>query len=126
MLTAFMLLATSCERDGGTIGHGRLPGVTGTFVLEDDDRTVALTSVQHSVFYEVGGDRKLIFKGAGGEQPRLSLIGPDTILLRYCRGSIYNIDSSFFDEPKGSKGLRIIRLQVVTEPGLSAKGRPIC
>ena len=126
ILAALTLLATSCQRDGGIIGHGHLPGVTGTFVLEDDDRTVALASVQHSVFYEVGGERKLIFKGAGGEQPRLSLIGPETILLRYCHGSIYQTESSFFDEPNGSKGLRFIRLQVITEPGLSAGGRSIC
>ena len=120
-----MVLTTSCQRDGGIIGHGHLPGVTGTFVLEDDDRTVALASVQHSVFYEVGGDRKLVFKGAGGERPRLSLIGPDTILLRYCRGSIYKVESSFFDKPNGAE-LRILRLQVITEPGVSAGGRSIC
>lgn len=121
-----MVLATSCQRDGGIIGHIRLPGVTGTFLLEDDDRTVALTSVQHSLFYQVGDERKLVFKGAGGSQPRLSLIGPDTVLLRYCRGSIYKVESSFWDKPKGGEELRILRLQVITEPGLSAGGRSIC
>ena len=125
-MVVLTLLAASCQRDGGVIGHARLPGVAGTFVLEDDDRTVALTSVQHSVFYQVGDDRKLVFKGAGGDPPRLSMIGPDTILLRYCRGSIYNVESSFFDQPKAAEELRIVRLQVVTEPGISVNGRAIC
>lgn len=120
------LLASSCQRDGGVIGHARLPGVTGSFVIEDDDRTVALASVQHSVFYELGSDRTLVFKGSGGDQPRLSMMGPDTILLRYCRGSIYSVESSFFDNPKATNGLRIVRLQVVTEPGVSVGGRSIC
>lgn len=80
----FMLFATGCQRDGGIAGHARLPGLAGTFVIEDDDRTVALASVQHSVFYQLGDDRKLVFKGAGGDLPRLSLVGPNTILLRYC------------------------------------------
>lgn len=126
LVASLMLFTTSCQRDGGVIGHSRLAGITGTFVLEDDDRTVALTSVQHSVFYQVGDDRKLVFKGAGGDRPRLSLIGPDTILLSYCRGSIYSIESSFFDQPNAAQGLRILRLQAVTEPGISAGGRSIC
>ena len=121
-----IMLATSCQRDGGIIGHARLEGLAGTFVIEDHDRTLALTSIQHSVFYQVGGERKLVFKGAGGAQPRLSMIGPSTILLRYCRGSIYDMESSFFDQPNAAEGLRIVRLQVVTEPGVSVNGRSIC
>ncbi len=121
-----MLFATSCQRDGGIVGQARLPGVAGTFVIEDDDRTVALASVQHSVFYQLGHNRKLVFKGAGGDLPRLALMGPNTILLRYCRGSIYSVESSFFDNPNATEGLRIVRLQVVTEPGVSVSGRTIC
>ena len=121
-----MLFLTSCQRDGGIVGQVRLPGVAGIFAIEDDDRTVALASVQHSVFYQLGDDRKLVFKGAGGDVPRLSLIGPNTILLRYCRGSIYSVESSFFDNPKATDGLRIIRLQVVTEPAVAVRGRTIC
>jgi hypothetical protein len=111
-----MLFATSCQRDGGIVGHARLPGVAGTFVIEDDDRTVALASVQHSVFYQLLDERKLVFKGAGGDLPHLSLVGPTTILLRYCRGSIYSVESSFFDDPNATDDLRIVRLQAVTEP----------
>lgn len=121
-----VMLATSCQRDGGIIGHERLPGVTGTFILEDDDRTVALTAVQHSIFYEVGGKRELVFKGAGGYKPSLSLLGPDAVLLRYCHGSINKIETSFWDKPNGGESLRILRLQVITEPGLSSRGQSIC
>ncbi|MBB5686668.1 hypothetical protein [Sphingobium boeckii] len=121
-----LLFSTSCERDGGIIGQGHLDGVAGMFVLEDDYRTVALTSVQHSVFYQIGNRRELVFKGMGGDQPRISLIGPDTILLRYCRGSIDKVESSFFEQPSPDNGVRILRLQVVTVPGVSIKGRSVC
>jgi hypothetical protein len=122
------LFATACQRDGGIVGRGELPGVSGQFVIEDDDRTVALASVQHSVFYEVGKGRQLIFKGAGGEMPRLFLASPDMVVLRYCRGSIYKVESSFFDQPgaPAPNGNRSLRLQVVTEPGLTIAGRAIC
>jgi hypothetical protein len=56
------LLLTGCQRDGGVIGSVTLPNIAGKFVIEDDNRTVALSSVQHSVFYVFGDSKELIFK----------------------------------------------------------------
>jgi hypothetical protein len=121
------LLLAGCHRDGGVIGSATLPGIAGKFVIEDDDRTVALTSVQHSIFYVIGNDRKLVFRGAGGQNPAFSLLGPDDILVSYCGGSIYKVESSFFEnEDDKAHRLRILRLQPVTSPGLVANGRPVC
>jgi hypothetical protein len=126
-LAVVALFVVGCHRDGGEIGQVRFPNVSGRFVIEDDDRTVALTSVQHSIYYVVGAERKLVFHGAGGRLPVLSMLGPDDILLQYCGGSIYTIESSFFDnEADDAHGLRILRLQPVTSPGLKANGRSIC
>jgi hypothetical protein len=44
------LFVAGCHRDGGVIGQVKLPSISGKFVIEDDDRTVALTSVQHSIY----------------------------------------------------------------------------
>lgn len=121
------LVVSGCERDGGIIGQANLPNISGKFVFEDDYRTVALTSVQHSIYYVIGTKRLLVFKGAGGSVPRLSLLNPDTILVRYCGGSIYKVASPFFDnEADNLHGLRLLRIQPVTEPGLMANGRAIC
>ena len=121
------LLAASCQRDGGVIGSAKLPNIQGTFVVEDDDRTTALTSVQHSIYYVIGSERTLVFKGAGGTQPVLSLLGPADILVRYCGGSIYKVESQFFEnEADKSHGLRLLRLQPVTSSGLTANGHIVC
>ena len=126
-MIAMTLAVASCQRDGGVIGSAKLPNIQGTFIIEDDDRTTALTSVQHSIFYVNGSSRTLVFKGAGGTLPMLSLLSADDILVRYCGGSIYKIESSFFEnEPDRGKDLRILRVQPVTSSGLTASGRPIC
>jgi hypothetical protein len=127
-IIAIALVTASCSRDGGVIGGAKLPGVPGRFVLEDDDRTVALTSVRHSLYYEIGDERTRVFHGAGGGPLRLSLLDPNTVLIRYCDGSIYEVASPFFDDPEPSDGnLRLLRLQVVTSPGLTtANGQTIC
>jgi len=120
-----VLLLSGCQRDGGVIGSTTLPNISGKFVIEDDDRTVALTSVQHSIYYVNGDDRKLIFKGAGGRTaPTLSLLSPDVILIRYCGGSIYKVESQFFETDANVN--RILRLQPVTSRGLTVSGRPVC
>ncbi len=118
------LLASGCQRDGGVIGTTRLPNIQGKFVIEDDYRATALTSVQHSIYYLTGGHRKLIFTGAGGGTPTLALLSPDDILIRYCGGSIYKVESSFFE--RDDEVDRILRLQPVISPGLTANGRPVC
>ena len=126
LLVAALLIA-GCQRDGGVIGSAKLPNIQGRFVIEDDDRTTALTSVQHSIFYVIGNDRKLVFKGGGGSLPVLSLLGRDDILVQYCGGSIYTVESSFFENHSdNARGLRILRLQPVTSHGLTSNGRAIC
>lgn len=121
------LLAASCQRDGGVIGSAKLPDIQGKFVIEDDARTTALTSVQHSIFYVIGSSRTLVFKGGGGKLPVLSLLSRDDILVQYCGGSIYKIESSFLENVADkAHGLRILRLQPVTSAGLQANGHPIC
>jgi hypothetical protein len=119
-----VLLLSGCQRDGGVIGSTTLPNIQGKFVIEDDDRTTALTSVQHSIYYVTGSDRKLIFKGAGGSGPTLSLLSPDDILIRYCGGSIERVESQFFENE--ARWNRILRVQPVTSAGLAANGRPVC
>ena len=104
-----------------------LPNIQGTFVIKDNDRTTALTSVQHSIFYVIGNARTLVFKGAGGGLPVLSMLSRDDVLVRYCGGSIYKVESSFFEnEADRTHGLRILRLQPETSRGLTANGRAIC
>ncbi len=121
------LLVAGCHRDGGVIGSATLPNVANKFVIEDDDRTTALTSVQHSIYYVIGTDRKLVFRGGGGQKPVLTLLGPDDILVSYCGGSIYKVVSSFFEnEADKGQGLRVLRLQPVTLAGLAANGRAVC
>jgi hypothetical protein len=92
LVMASALLVGACHRDGGVIGTATLPNIAGKFVIEDDNRTAALTSVQHSIYYVVGSDRRLVFRGAGGERPVLALLGPDDILVRYCGGTIYKVE----------------------------------
>ena len=126
-LIAGALLMASCQRDGGVIETASLPNISGKFVVQDDYRTAALTSVQHSVYYVIGSNRELVFRGAGGQLPVLSLLGPSDVLLSYCGGSIYEVESSFFEnETDNQRGLRLLHLQPVTSGGLSANGRPIC
>ena len=121
------LLVAACHRDGGVIGTATLPNIAGKFVIEDDDRTTALTSVQHSIYYVIGSGRKLVFRGGGGDKPVLTLLGPDDILVSYCGGSIYKLESEFFEnEENTAHGLRILHLQPVTSAGLVASGRAVC
>jgi hypothetical protein len=124
LVMASALLVGACHRDGGVIGTATLPNIAGKFVIEDDNRTAALTSVQHSIYYVVGSDRRLVFRGAGGERPVLALLGPDDILVRYCGGTIYKVESKFFENE--ADNMRLLRLQPVTSPGLTANGRAIC
>lgn len=115
-----------CERDGGVIGKVRLGDIQGTFVIEDDDRTTPLTGVRHSVYYTAKGDRSLIFEGTGGPKPTLSLLTPDTVLVRYCGGSIDHAASFLEGPPSVDNDLRLFRVQPVTSVGVAADGRPIC
>lgn len=123
---AAALLIAGCERDGGIIGAASLPDIQGKFVIEDDRRTTPLTAAQHLVYYVVGTDRMLIFKGRGGPKPKLSLLGSDAILVRYCGGQIELAESFLEKAPNTSKNARLLRVQPVTSAGLTLKGQPIC
>ncbi len=127
-LIASALLIASCNRDGDVIGSATLPNIRGRFVVEDDARTMPLTSVQHSVYYVVGDDRKLIFQGFDGKTPVISLLNEDVIIVRYCGGRIEEIESSFREDGAGKEGedFRILRLQPVTSPGLVVNGQALC
>ena len=78
-LIAGALLTVACHRDGGVIGTVTLPNIRGKFVIEDDARTTPLTSVQHSIYYVLGGYRKLIFQGSNAPVPVLTLLGREPI-----------------------------------------------
>ena len=126
-LIAAVLLTVGCDRDGGVIGTATLPHIRGKFIIEDDDRTAPLTSVQHSIYYVVGDYRKLIFRGSNAPMPALSLLERDNILVRYCGGRVEVVESSFAENgAELGADNRILRLQPVTSPGLSANGRTIC
>ena len=120
------LLIAGCERDGGVIGSTKLPTIQGMFVLEEDERTTPLTAVQHSVYYVVDTDRTLIFRGAGGTKPMLSLLGADDVLIRYCGGRIDMAESFLEKKLSTTSNSRLLRVQPVTVTGLSVQGRPIC
>ena len=121
-----LLAVAGCKRDGGVIGQAELHDISGKFVFEDDYRTVALTAVQHSIYYISGESRTLIFEGEGGTRPTLSLLSPDDVLVSYCGGRILKV-SSFFERQSDESGdLRLIRIQPVTSKGLSANGTTIC
>ncbi len=101
-----------------------MAGLPGSFVIEDDERTTALTAVEHSVFYEVEGKREQLFRGYGGSRPKLARLSAGHVVIAYCGGSILKVQSSFFADQ--SKSADLIRLQVVTDAGLSADGHSIC
>ena len=116
----------ACGADGGELARLKVPGYPGTFVIEDAARTTPLTAVEHLLFYEAGGERVLLFHGYGGQAIELSRLGPNTLLVSYCKGSVTELKSSFLLDPSKVDDLHLMRLQVVTEPGLSAGGRQIC
>lgn len=130
MLVAVVLIVASCSRDGGVIGATTLPNIRGKFVIEDDYRTTPLTSAQHSIYYVLGSQRELVFQGSGAPAPTLSLLTADDILVRYCGGRVEKVETSFFEDEsnvgKVDRELRILRLQPVTSPGLTANGKEIC
>jgi hypothetical protein len=123
--TTFLFLQ-GCERDGGVIEKVRMGELQGTFFIEDDERTTALTRVRHSVYYAVEGERSLIFEGTGGPKPTLSLLTPDTLLICYCGGSIDRASSFMEGQPSSDGKSSLIRVQPVTSAGITANGQPIC
>ena len=127
---AISVIVASCGRDGGVIGATSLPNIRGQFVVEDDSRATPLTSAQHSIYYVLGNQRKLVFQGSGAPAPTLSLLTADDILVRYCGGRVEKFETSFFEDEsnvgKVDRELRILRLQPVTSPGLTANGKAIC
>jgi hypothetical protein len=122
---AFVCLQ-GCERDGGVTAKVRIGDIQGTFFIEDDERTTPLTRVRHSVYYVAKGERSLIFEGTGGSKPTLSLLTPDTVLVRYCGGSIDRAASFLEGPPSVDSDLRLFRVQPITSVGVTANGRPIC
>jgi hypothetical protein len=125
------LILASCGNDARIVQRLRLPGVSGWFVIEDSHRTTPMTAVEHSISYEANGEKKVIFRGSAGPSPRLTLLGPGTVLIAYCGGNILRLESSFFDDPRASVGsadasVKIVRLQAVTEKGLNVAGRAVC
>ncbi len=125
LATTFVFLQ-SCERDGGVIETVRIDGVQGTFFIEDDERTTALTRARHSIYYAAEGKRSVIFEGTGGPKPTLSLLTPDTLLIRYCGGSIDHATPFLESQPSSDGDLRLIRVQPITSVGVTANGQPIC
>jgi hypothetical protein len=121
-----LLFLQGCERDGGVIEKVRIGELQGTFFIEDDERTTALTRVRHSVYYIVQGESSLIFEGTGGPKPTLSLLTPDTLLIRYCGGSIDHVTSFMEGRPSSDSKSNLIRVQPVTSAGITANGQPIC
>jgi hypothetical protein len=120
-------LTGGCEPDGGEVARMKAPGLPGTFIIEDAHRTTPLTAVEHLLFYEAAGERELLFHGYGGEPMRLWMLGPGSLLVSYCRGSVIELQTSFFRNPGNDlQDTGLMRLQVVTESGLSARGREIC
>jgi len=124
------VIVASCGRDGGVIGTTSLPNIRGKFVIEDDYRTTPLTSDQHSIYYVFGSHRDLVFQGSGAPAPTLSLLTADDILVRYCGGRVEKVETSFPEDERNLRKvggeLRILRLQPVTSPGLTANGKAIC
>ena len=98
-LIVVSLLLESCERDGGVIEKTRLSGIEGTFIIEDDQRTRPLSAVRHSVYYVREKDRTLVFRGAGGTKPQLSLVAEGTVLIAYCGGAIEKTESFLDGDP---------------------------
>lgn len=97
-VVAVFVILQGCGRDGGIIGKVRIGDIQGTFFIEDDDRTTPLTPVRHSIYYSAKDRRSLIFEGTGGPKPKLSLLTPATVLVRYCGGSIEST-ASFLEAP---------------------------
>ncbi len=126
VVAATFVFLQGCERDGGVIEKVRIGEFQGTFFIEDDERTTALTRVRHSVYYAVEGERSLIFEGTGGPKPTLSLLTPDTLLIRYCGGSIDHATSFVEGQPSGDGNLSLIRVQPITSVGITANGQQIC
>jgi hypothetical protein len=126
IVTAAAMLLHGCERDGGVIGEVHIADIRGAFLIEDDDRTTPLTRVRHSVYYAVNGKRSLIFEGTGGSKPALSLLTPDTILVRYCGGSIDRAASFLEKLPTTEGNPHLFKVQPITSVGVEANGRPIC
>jgi hypothetical protein len=126
IIAATAVFLQGCERDGGVIGKVRIGDIQGAFFIEDDERTTPLTRVRHSIYYAEKGTRSLIFEGTGGSKPTLSLLTPDTVLVRYCGGSIDHAASFLEGPPSGDSDLRIFQVQPITSVGVAADGRPIC
>ena len=126
IVAAAVTLLHGCERDGGVIEKVRIADVRGEFLVEDDERTTPLTRVRHSVYYAVDGKRTLIFEGTGGPKPALSLLTPDTILVRYCSGSIDQAASFLEELPSTGGSPHLFTVQPITAVGVAANGRAIC
>jgi len=125
-LMLLSLLLESCQRDGGVIGTTRLSGMEGTFVIEDDMRTAPLTAAVHSVYYVRNKDRTLVFRGAGGSMPRLSVLSQGTVLIVYCGGTIEKTASILDGNPLSGRDVRARTIQPVVAEGLSVNGQGIC
>lgn len=126
VIALVVLSIAGCNRDGGVIGSVNFPNIRGRFVIEDDARTRALSSIKYSIYYVSGSSKKLIFRGYGGSVPTLSLLSPDIVLVRNCGGSIRET-ASFLESEASTDGIaRLLRLQPVISAGLSANGRLIC
>ena len=126
VIASTFFILQGCDRDGGIVGKVRLGDIKGTFVIEDDERMTPLTRVRHSVYFDANGERSLIFEGTGGSKPTLSLLTADTVLIRYCGGSIDRAASFLEGRPSVGGDLRLFRVQPITSVGVAANGRPIC
>jgi len=114
---------TSHERTVATSNLGEDAGVFATTVSGE---TTPLSPNFHTIYREDGSRREVVFRGHGPHAPAVWRANKSLIIVAYCDGSIEELQSSLLARTKSSEDARIIRVEVVTNLGLSFAGKKIC
>lgn len=68
------------------------------------------------------GTFQRVFKGRAGPSPQVQWIRPDTILIKYCGGYVYELNAPYWDSNENQE----IYIQVVNTPDIELNGSVTC
>lgn len=105
-----------------------LPNVKHKFSFEYEDEKQMLGPKTLRLYYGVGLDGRLIYRGSGGDEVNTSMLGNDTLLIRHCGGQPLFTEKRFQDMPEGMppESNRWIAVKVVTKEERVWDGRLLC
>lgn len=129
-VSSLALLATIGGCGGPDYRHEiKVAGMKGRLFASKANTAIPLTDDDDRIDYEVGSKKVRLFTGSGGKSLAVTFDrARGLLIIAYCGGRIYQVESSFSDlvSSDPDDDWKLLRTQVINNPGFTYGGAPVC